>query len=93
MSSLQYVAIVKFLPICKLLTNVYKMGLFYCFVNVQSPGGKTGILVCTIRLNCKQRYNKTQVEIEMNFLIHAYCFALMGPGFLLMGSGGMDTTT
>ena len=57
------------------------------------PGDKTCAMVCTIHLNCKEWYNETQVEMEMNFLIHAYCFALMGPGFLLMGSGGMDTTT
>ena len=70
-----------------------KIGLFYCCVNVQSPGDKRSVMVGTIRLNCKQQYNKTQVEMEMNFLINSYCFAFMEPGFLLIGSSGMDTTT
>ena len=29
----------------------------------------------------------------MNFLINAYCIVLVGPGFLPMSNGGMDTTT
>ena len=29
----------------------------------------------------KQQYDKTRKETEIIFLINAYCFAVMGPGF------------
>ena len=32
-------------------------------------------------LTCKQQYDKTQEETEMNFLINASYFACMEPGF------------
>ena len=48
MSSLEYVAIVK---IPSYLQIVYKsIGLFYCCVNAQSPGDKTGVSYGTHKL-------------------------------------------
>ena len=78
----------------QVITNVYKNKpiLLFC-KHALSPGGKRCSMRCTSRLTCKQQYDKTWEEMEMNFLINAYCFALVGPGFLLMRSGGMDITT
>ena len=78
----------KFLLIRELFTNLYKTRpiLLFCKCALL-PGGKRQYGIWTSHLTCKQWYDKTREETEINFLINAYFSALMGPGFSSMSSG------
>ena len=77
MPSLQFVVIVKIPSHWWVIYN--RPILLFC-KHALSPGGKRGSMVCTSHLTCKQWYNKTREETDMN-LINAYCFAFVGHSF------------